>query len=113
MSATQEDVIAQLQAQLDAANSKVAALSGGLISGDREGFAECMTPECDDFKALKPIAVRVEVVERHYPPGSDVRGIESTTQYAFARDEQDMVCPSCGGPRSVLESAPRKIPRMI
>jgi rubredoxin len=112
MSATdQEETIAALQAKLDAANSKVAQLSGGLVGGDKDGFAECMTPECDDYKTLRPIPITVEVVERRYPPGSQIHGIESSTQFVFARNESDMTCPECGGPRSVLEDAPRKIPR--
>lgn len=107
-----EQQIAALQAKLDQAQSKVAELSGGLVAGEKDGFAECMSPDCEDYKALRPIGVRVEVVNRLYPPGSDVHGIESSTQYVFAADERDMTCPTCGGPRSVLESAPRKIPRM-
>jgi hypothetical protein len=110
---TEADVIAELQAKLDQAQAQVAELSGGLVAGVKDGFAECMTADCDEYKALKPIRVRVEVVNRYYPAGSDVHGIEGSTQFVVPVDDGDLRCPVCEGPRSVLESAPRKIPKAI
>jgi hypothetical protein len=107
----QEALIAALQAKLDAANAKIAQQAGGLVAGEKDGFAECLTDDCDAYKELVPIPVRVEVVEKLYPPGSAVHGIESTTKYVLAVNDQDMICPHCKGPRSVLEDRPRKIPK--
>jgi hypothetical protein len=107
----EQDQIAALQAKLDAAQAKVAELSGGLVAGEKDGFAECLTDDCEAYKELVPIPVRVEVVEKMFPPGSAVHGIESTTQYVLAVNDADMICPHCDGPRSVLESRPRKIPK--
>lgn len=104
-------LIAQLQTQ-------VAQLSGGLNEGEVDGFAECVGGSeigtaCEDYKALRPIRVRVEVMNRLFPPGSSVHGVESSTKYIHAVDDTDLVCPACGGPRSVLEGAPRRIPKAI
>lgn len=107
----QEELIRALQAKLDATQARVAELSGGLVAGERDGFSECMTEDCDAYKELVPIRVKVEVVEKRFPRGSAVHGIESSTKYVLAADDADLVCPRCGGPRSVLEEAPRKIPK--
>lgn len=109
----QQEQIAALQAKLDAAQGKIAELSGGLVAGDKEGFAECLTEECEAYKELVPIPIRIEVVEKYFPPGSAVHGIESTTKYVLAGNDRDMICPHCNGPRSVLEDRPRKIPKGI
>lgn len=106
-----EEQLAALQAQLDAQQQRIAELSGGLVAGEKDGFAECLNVECDEFKALKPIRVKVDVVEKHYPAGSAVHGIESSTKYVLAADDSDLTCPSCRGARAVLEEAPRKIPK--
>lgn len=109
----QDEQIAALQAKLDAAQAKVAELSGGLVAGEKDGFAECLTEDCEAYKELVGIPVRIEVVEKHFPRGSAVHGIESTTKYVLAVNDSDMVCPECKGPRSVLEDRPRKIPKGI
>jgi hypothetical protein len=106
-----EDELAALQAQLNAQQDRIAELSGGLVAGEKDGFAECMTESCDEYKALKPIRVSVQVVEKHFPKGSAVHGIESSTKYVVAADDRDLKCPACGGDRAPLEDAPRKIPK--
>lgn len=108
-----EEQLAALQAQLDAQQQKIAELSGGLVGGEKDGFAECVNSECDAFKELVPIRVRVDVAEKHYPKGSAVHGIESSTRYVVAVDDGDLTCPHCAGARGVLEDRPRKIPKGI
>src|SRR4051812_30492761 len=97
----QEAVIAALQAKLDAAQAenqadkeRIAQLSGGLVAGEKDGFTECLTEDCEAYKELRPMRVRVEVVEKHFPPGSAVHGIESTTKHINAVDDADMICPA-------------------
>lgn len=66
------------------------------------GFARCVNPACDEQDTDHPIRLRRSFVTTWAP---DIPVILTQTSYISPCHDEEINCPFCGQPRSLLEAA--------